>query len=87
MGIRDRLRDAALNAATGGNGEPAGARRATQTAAGVARIASDAGYPGLAAAAGAAAALAVVADDLLGHPARDDGPYATFTTDKDKRRR
>lgn len=77
MGLRDRLRDAAINAATGGQGEPVAARRATQTAAGVARIATDAGHPALAAAAALAAALVVAADDLAGHPTAD-GDYATF---------
>ncbi|MCZ4099862.1 hypothetical protein [Streptomyces sp. H39-C1] len=80
MSLRDRIRDAAIGAATGGQGEPVAARRATQTAAGVARIATDAGHPGLAAAAAVAAALVVVADDLIGHPCADAG-YATF---KDK---
>lgn len=77
MSFRDRIRDAAINTATGGQGEPAAARRATQTAAGVARIATDAGHPGLAAAAALAAALIVAADDLAGHPSADV-TYATF---------
>ncbi|MEU8031319.1 hypothetical protein AB0C13_22210 [Streptomyces sp. NPDC049099] len=42
MSLRDRIRDAAYNAATTSDGDPAGARRATQTASVLAQAAEGA---------------------------------------------
>ncbi|MFH8405518.1 hypothetical protein ACH4FX_12195 [Streptomyces sp. NPDC018019] len=77
MGLRDKVRGAALDATTGRNGEPAASLRATQLATAAASAATSAGHTELAAAAGAAAALIVAADCARNQPHGGDG-YATF---------
>lgn len=52
--------------------------KATQAATGAARIASEIGHPGLAAAAGVAAALIVGADTVLHAPKAAPSTYADF---------
>lgn len=50
--------------------------KATQAATGAARIAAETGHPGLAAAAGAAAALVVAVDTVMHTPKAAPGTYA-----------
>ncbi|MGW7487144.1 hypothetical protein [Streptomyces sp. NPDC054786] len=73
MGLYDRIMSATNN--------PANALKVNAAAQGAARLATDAGHPGLAVAAAAGAALFAAADSVMHAPKVSDGPYATFDTD------
>ncbi|KUN03970.1 hypothetical protein AQI95_21260 [Streptomyces yokosukanensis] len=81
MSLRDRIRDAAYNAATTSDGDPAGARRATQTASVLAQAASQHGHTGTAAAVATLGAAAVAAEGALSNYVYPPGKYATFRED------
>ncbi|MET8803585.1 hypothetical protein [Streptomyces sp. NPDC004546] len=81
MSLRDRIRDAAYNAATTPDGDPAGARRATQTASVLAQAASHHGHTATAAAIATLGAAAVAAEGALSNYVYPRGEYATFRED------
>ncbi|MFI9081177.1 hypothetical protein ACIGW8_32705 [Streptomyces sioyaensis] len=73
MGLYDRIMSATNN--------PTTALKVNAAAQSAARVASDSGHPGLAAAAAAGAALFAAADSVMHAPKANDGPYASFDTD------
>jgi hypothetical protein len=81
VSLRDRIRDAAYNAATTPDGDPAGARRATQTASVLARAAADHGHTATAAAIATLGTVAVAAEGALSNYVYPPGEYATFHED------
>jgi hypothetical protein len=81
MGIRDRARDALYSAMTNDDGSPASARRATQVASVAARVASENGHSGTAAAISVAGVAAVAAEGALTNYVYPPGEYATFRED------
>ncbi|MFI2202688.1 hypothetical protein ACH47Z_18285 [Streptomyces sp. NPDC020192] len=81
MSLRDRIREAAYNAATTSTGDPAGARRATQAASVFAQAASRHGHTGTAAALSSLGAVAVAAEGALSNYVYPPGEYATFRKD------
>lgn len=84
MSFRDRIRDAAYSAATTNNGDPAGARRATQTASVLAQTAAQHGHTTTAAAIATLGATAVAAEGALSNYVYPPGKYATFREDGKK---
>ncbi|MFF7754346.1 hypothetical protein ACFZCP_35105 [Streptomyces sp. NPDC007971] len=81
MSLRDRIREAAYNAATTPDGDPAGARRATQTASVLAQAAANHGHTTTAAAVATLGAAAVAAEGALSNYVHPPGDYATFRKD------
>jgi len=84
VSIRDRIRDAVYSAATTSDGEPAGARRATQTAAVLAQAASQHGHAPAAAAIATLGAAAVTAEGALSAYVYPLGEYATFREEENQ---
>lgn len=78
MSIRDRIRDAVLDAATTSEGEPAGDRRATQAAALLAHTASHNGHTATAAVISTLGAVAAATASRFAYPPDE---YATFRED------
>ena len=84
MSIRDRIRDAVYSAATTSDGDPAGARRATQAASVLAQTASQHGHTATAAAVATLGAAAVAAEGALSNYVYPPGEYAGFREDGKK---
>lgn len=81
MSLFDRIRDAAYTAATTSGGDPAGARRATQTASVLSQAAANHGHATTAAAVATLGAAAVAAEGALSNYVYPPGDYATFRED------
>lgn len=78
MGLRDRLRDVAIGAMTGGQDEPALARRASQIAPMLADTLADNGHSAAAVATSLAGAAAVASEGALSNYVYPPGDYAGF---------
>jgi hypothetical protein len=74
MGLYDRIMRA--------TDDPLTPVRVNAAAQGAARIAENAGHPGIAAAVAAGAALVVAVDTVMHAPKAAPGTYATFDTDQ-----
>jgi hypothetical protein len=74
MGLYDRIMRA--------TDDPTNAVKVNAAAQGAARIATDAGHPGIAAAAAAGAALFVAVDTVMHAPKAAPGTYADFKEDR-----
>ncbi|MDX3591866.1 hypothetical protein PV749_12105 [Streptomyces sp. ID03-2B] len=85
MGLRDRIRDAAIAHATDPDGTPNLARRASQAASVLADTAADHNTVAAVAVAGLGAA-AVAAEGALSNYVYPRGDYATFREEKGGRR-